>query len=249
MTKSPLCAASASFPGHAMAQSRSVDSGGGDRRRRPRAPSVGGVEVPDTTRRESAHPSSSSADQARRSKRRQQPPACASPTKPVRILGRQLGIPASTNRISETFDGVPLNDTGNYALSRTRCSPELIEQVNVSLADGVDSPTAAATAAPSISYRRPSGTSRCGCGSVAGRGRRRLFRTFGVIDTGARPWGTRAFGPPAWRQRVCSAMRHHLQTHIMAALPAIGPNARIHSISGHTTRTNNSAARPAAPTT
>src|SRR5689334_2200094 len=37
-------------------------------------------------------------------------------------------------RISQTFDGVPLNDSGNYALySNQQLDPELITQVNVSL--------------------------------------------------------------------------------------------------------------------
>ena len=36
------------------------------------------------------------------------------------------------NRISLTFDGVPLNDSGNYAIfSSQQLDPELIEQVNV----------------------------------------------------------------------------------------------------------------------
>ena len=38
------------------------------------------------------------------------------------------------SRISQTFDGIPLNDTGNYALySNQQLDPELIEQVNVNL--------------------------------------------------------------------------------------------------------------------
>ena len=38
------------------------------------------------------------------------------------------------DRVSLTFDGVPLNDSGNYAVySNQQLSPELIEQVNVNL--------------------------------------------------------------------------------------------------------------------
>ena len=50
------------------------------------------------------------------------------------------------NRISLTFDGVPLNDSGNYAIfSNQQLDPELIEQVNVGLGvTDVDSPTASA---------------------------------------------------------------------------------------------------------
>ena len=51
------------------------------------------------------------------------------------------------SRISQTFDGIPLNDTGNYAIySNQQLDPELIEQVNVNLGTtDVDSPTASAT--------------------------------------------------------------------------------------------------------
>src|SRR3982750_1609525 len=46
------------------------------------------------------------------------------------------------NRVSVTFDGVPLNDSGNYAIfSNQFLDPELVEQVNVNLgATDVDSP-------------------------------------------------------------------------------------------------------------
>ncbi len=52
----------------------------------------------------------------------------------------------SADRVSLTFDGVPLNDSGNYAIySNQQIDPELIEQVNVNLGTtDVDSPTASA---------------------------------------------------------------------------------------------------------
>ncbi len=58
------------------------------------------------------------------------------------------------NRISLTFDGVPLNDSGNYAIfSNQQLDPELIEQVNVGLGvTDVDSPTASA-AGGTVNYR------------------------------------------------------------------------------------------------
>ena len=62
------------------------------------------------------------------------------------------------SRISQTFDGIPLNDTGNYALfSNQQLDPELIEQVNVSLGStDVDSPTASATGSTvNFRTRRP----------------------------------------------------------------------------------------------
>ena len=58
-----------------------------------------------------------------------------------------------SSRISLTFDGVPLNDSGNYAIfSNQQLDPELIEQVNVNLGStDVDSPTASAS--PSTAFR------------------------------------------------------------------------------------------------
>jgi iron complex outermembrane receptor protein len=100
-----------------------------------------------------------------------------------------------STRISQTFDGVPLNDSGNYALySNQQLDPELITQVNVSLGStDVDSPTAAATGS-TVNYRTrlPFEDFRVRLqGSVGEYG---FFRTFGVIDTGRfGPWDTRAF--------------------------------------------------------
>src|ERR1700710_2787569 len=51
------------------------------------------------------------------------------------------------SRIAETFDGMPLNDTGNYAIfSNQMLDSELINQVNVSLGSSdVDTPSASAS--------------------------------------------------------------------------------------------------------
>lgn len=51
-----------------------------------------------------------------------------------------------SSRISQTFDGIPLNDSGNYAIySNQQVDAELIETVNVNLGStDVDSPTASA---------------------------------------------------------------------------------------------------------
>ncbi len=51
-----------------------------------------------------------------------------------------------STRISLTVDGIPLNDSGNYAIfSNQQIDPEVIEQVNVNLGTtDVDSPTASA---------------------------------------------------------------------------------------------------------
>ena len=75
------------------------------------------------------------------------------------------------NRISLTFDGIPLNDRGNYAIfSNQQLDPELIEQVNVNLGQtDVDSPTASA-AGGTVNYRTHPAEPR------ARRPRRRLDR-------------------------------------------------------------------------
>ncbi|MPS69964.1 MAG: TonB-dependent receptor [Novosphingobium sp.] len=51
-----------------------------------------------------------------------------------------------SSRISQTFDGIPLNDSGNYAVyTNQQVDPELVETINVNLGStDVDSPTAAA---------------------------------------------------------------------------------------------------------
>ncbi|GEN99778.1 TonB-dependent receptor [Novosphingobium sediminis] len=58
------------------------------------------------------------------------------------------------SRISLTFDGVPLNDSGNYAIySNQQLDPEIISEVNVNLGTtDVDSPTASAVGG-TINYR------------------------------------------------------------------------------------------------
>ena len=100
-----------------------------------------------------------------------------------------------STRISQTFDGVPLNDSGNYALySNQQLDPELIEQVNVNLGStDVDSPTAAATGS-TVNYRTRVPFRDFGLRLQGSRGSYDFFRVFGVLDTGElTSWGTRAF--------------------------------------------------------
>ena len=100
-----------------------------------------------------------------------------------------------STRISQTFDGVPLNDSGNYALySNQQLDPELIEQVNVNLGStDVDSPTAAATGS-TVNYRTRVPFREFGTRIQGSVGSYDFFRVFGVVDTGEfTPWGTRAF--------------------------------------------------------
>lgn len=99
------------------------------------------------------------------------------------------------SRISETFDGIPLNDTGNYALySNQMLDPELISQVEVTLGTtDVDSPTAAATGS-TINYRSMDPSTSPSVRMVGSIGEWDYRRIFGVVNFGTfTPWGTRAW--------------------------------------------------------
>ena len=99
------------------------------------------------------------------------------------------------NRVSLTFDGIPLNDTGNYATyTNQQLDPELIERASVNTGTtDVDSPTASATGG-TINYvtRRPA-SEFGGWGQVSFGDfdyRRYMF----LMDTGEfGPWGTSAW--------------------------------------------------------
>lgn len=101
----------------------------------------------------------------------------------------------SSDRISLTFDGVPLNDTGNYAIySNQQLDPELIEQVNVNLGStDVDSPTASAVGG-TVNYRTLTPSRDFGTMLSGSAGDFDFFRIFGKVETGEfTPWGTRAW--------------------------------------------------------
>jgi len=98
-------------------------------------------------------------------------------------------------RISQTFDGLPLNDTGGYALyANQQLDPEIIEQVNVNLGStDVDSPTAAATGS-TVNYRSLTPSEDFSAKMVASAGDFSFFRLFGLVQTGnLTSGGLRAF--------------------------------------------------------
>ncbi len=99
------------------------------------------------------------------------------------------------NRISLTFDGVPLNDSGNYAIfSNQQLDPELIEQVNVGLGvTDVDSPTASA-AGGTINNRTLIPSKTMGARLSASFGSFDYRRFFGMFETGE----FTSFGTRAW---------------------------------------------------
>lgn len=91
----------------------------------------------------------------------------------------------SADRVSLTFDGVPLNDSGNYAVySNQQIDPELIEQVNVNLGTtDVDSPTASA-AGGTVNYRTKTPDHDFGAMLSGSFGEFDFMRMFGKIETG-----------------------------------------------------------------
>jgi iron complex outermembrane receptor protein len=202
-----LCASSALvMPGMALAQSTGsiefeeeaiVVTGA-------RTTAVGGVEAPDTSKTREVLTSEfiqrQTPGQSINETINNLPGVSFQNNDPFGSAGGTLTIRGFDNsRISETFDGIPLNDTGNYALfSNQLLDPEIIEQVNVSLGStDVDSPTASATGSTvnfrtRLPYRDFAVRLQGSYGDFDGGDFQRIF---GSIDTGSfTPWGTRAFG-------------------------------------------------------
>jgi iron complex outermembrane receptor protein len=106
---------------------------------------------------------------------------------------RIRGFPG--NRIALLWDGLPLNDTGNYAIfGNQQMDPEIIDQVSVNLGTtDVDSPTPSA-AGGVVSYRTSVPQDEFGILLKGSVGTFNHFRVFGMIDTGEfTPFGTKAF--------------------------------------------------------
>lgn len=99
------------------------------------------------------------------------------------------------SRISLTFDGIPLNDSGNYAIySNQQIDPELIEQVNVNLGTtDVDSPTASAVGG-TVNLRTLTPSHDFGVMLSGSVGEWNMWRLFGKVETGdLTSSGTRAW--------------------------------------------------------
>lgn len=143
-----------------------------------------------------------------------------------------------STRISQTFDGVPLNDSGGYSIySNQQVDPELIEQVNVNLGStDVDSPTASATGS-TVNYRTRVPGRDFGVKMIGSAGDFDFMRIFGMVDTGElTSSGTRAFAS-------ASMARNHSPFNRDAQIEKQQFNARIYqplgggrdflSIAGH----------------
>jgi iron complex outermembrane receptor protein len=99
------------------------------------------------------------------------------------------------SRISVTFDGVPLNDSGNYALfTNQMLDSELIDRVDVNLGTtDVDSPTASATGG-TVAYRTRRPTEEFSGQATLAMGDHDYRRAFLRLDSGAfGPWDTKSF--------------------------------------------------------
>ncbi|HET7810390.1 MAG TPA: TonB-dependent receptor [Steroidobacteraceae bacterium] len=99
------------------------------------------------------------------------------------------------SRVSVTFDGVPLNDSGNYALfTNQMLDSELVDRVDVNLGTtDVDSPTASATGG-TVAYRTKKPNDDFSAEAVLSAGSFNYRRGFLRVDTGE--WGnlgTKAF--------------------------------------------------------
>lgn len=98
-------------------------------------------------------------------------------------------------RISLTFDGIPLNDTGNYAIySNQQLDSELISRANVNMGTTEsDSPTASATGG-TVNYITRVPTEDFGLTVRPSFGDDNYWRLFLMADTGEfTPSGTRAY--------------------------------------------------------
>ncbi|WP_294275234.1 TonB-dependent receptor [uncultured Sphingomonas sp.] len=99
------------------------------------------------------------------------------------------------SRIAFTFDGLPLNDAGNYAVySSQQVDPELVQSVNVSFGStDVDTPTASASGG-TVNYRTIMPTEKLSATTVYSHGPGNMNRVFGLINTG----DLNASGTRAW---------------------------------------------------
>lgn len=99
------------------------------------------------------------------------------------------------SRISETFDGVTLNDDGNYALyAQELLDTEVIDKVTVNLGTtDVDSPTSSASGS-TVNFISHMPTDKTHAKLVGSTGPDNYYRVFGMLDTGVfGPWGTKAW--------------------------------------------------------
>ena len=147
------------------------------------------------------------------------------------------------NRISLTFDGFPLNDTGNYAIfSNQQLDPELISSVNVNLGTtDVDSPTASA-AGGTVNYLTRLPGKDLGGVIVASYGEEDYHRVFGMFDTGEiTSFGTRMFfaASTARNDKFKGPGEIYKQQYNARIYQPIGSNGDFVSLAGHYNQNRN----------
>ena len=150
----------------------------------------------------------------------------------------------SSDRVSLTWDGFPLNDTGNYAIySNQQFDPELIGQVNVNLGTtDVDSPTASAVGG-TVNYITREPRDELGATLSASYGDFGYHRVFGVIDTGTlTSFGTKAFISASTARNDSpynDIGRVYKQQYNARIFQPIGSNGDFVSLSGHYNQNRN----------
>lgn len=147
------------------------------------------------------------------------------------------------NRISLTFDGFPLNDTGNYAIfSNQQLDPELINSVNVNLGTtDVDSPTASA-AGGTVNYLTRIPGEDIGATLVASYGEDNYHRIFGMIDSGVfTSFGTKLFvsASTARNNKFKGPGEIYKQQYNARIYQPIGDNGDFISLAGHYNQNRN----------
>ncbi|QAY79469.1 TonB-dependent receptor [Sphingosinicella sp. BN140058] len=154
---------------------------------------------------------------------------------------RIRGFPG--NRIALLWDGLPLNDTGNYAIfGNQQMDPEVIDQVSVNLGTtDVDSPTPSA-AGGVVSYRSLLPTEEFGAELTGSVGDFNYFRTSGIINTGNfGPFDTRAWfqaSDQEYDKFRGPGKLHKTQFNARIYQP-LGSNGDFFSIAGHFNRNRN----------
>jgi iron complex outermembrane recepter protein len=155
------------------------------------------------------------------------------------------------NRVSLTFDGLPLNDTGNYAIfSQQQLDPEIVGSVNVNQGTtDVDSPTAASSGG-TINYRTLVPSEEHGALMTAAIGEsyagRRYHRVFGMLQTGDLfGTGVRAFisASTARAELFRGAGETRRQQYNARLYKEFGANGDFVSISGHYNENRNNSFR------
>jgi iron complex outermembrane receptor protein len=147
------------------------------------------------------------------------------------------------NRVSLTFDGIPLNDTGNYAsYTNQQMDPELIERASVNTGStDVDSPTASATGG-TINYTTRNPANEFGGWIQGSMGDFNYRRIMGLVDTGEiGPWGTKAWFAVSHQEYDKFKGKGELEkTQYNARIyQPLGDNGDFVALSGHYNRNRN----------